>query len=251
MSFDSTYAIVRRCNNPLAPDGYNTGSSAQPGLSSNRPASRHDHPTTIHARAHVYLPKGYLAELTVVGKVTALLEASSAGDAKAVQALFELVYSELKQIARKRLAQSRGYSLNTTGLVHEAYLKLSQSELPDLHGRSHFFSLAAKAMRQIVIDHARARVTDKRGGADLQLVNLEEASAVAEGRLSNDEMLRLNSALDILDADEPDLAQLVELRFFVGLSLKEIASLRDVSERTVNRDWRRAKAQLYAQLHPE
>jgi RNA polymerase sigma factor (TIGR02999 family) len=187
----------------------------------------------------------------VAGEITALLKAAGSGDAKAMQALFARVYDELKQIARKRLAASSAHSLNTTGLVHEAYLKLAQPDVPSLHGRVHFFALAAKAMRQIVIDHARARATDKRGGENLQMADLDEAIGIADSEPGPDELLRLNHALDLLEGAEPRLAQLVELRFFAGLSIGEISSLREVSERTLNRDWRRAKAQLYATLHPE
>jgi len=187
----------------------------------------------------------------VAGEVTALLEAAGSGNAVAMQRLFARVYDELKQIARKRLAASAGHSLNTTGLVHEAYLKLAQPNAPTLQGQVHFFALAAKAMRQIVIDRARARAADKRGGLDLRMVDLEEAFDVADGELGPDDLLRLNRALDLLETAEPRLAQLVELRFFAGLSFADISNLRDVSERTLNRDWRRAKAQLYASLHPE
>ena len=101
--------------------------------------------------------------------------AVASGDAAALRALFARVYAELKQMAHHHLAASSGHTLNTTGLVHEVYLKLAQPEGRDLHGRAHFFALAAKAMRQIVIDHARARMTDKRGGAGLQIVTLDAA----------------------------------------------------------------------------
>jgi RNA polymerase sigma factor (TIGR02999 family) len=183
--------------------------------------------------------------------VTALIEAAGSGNADALKALFVRVYDELKLLARKQLAASAGHTLNTTGLVHEAYLKLAQPEGRDLRGRVHFFALAAKAMRQIVIDHARARVADKRGGENLQIVELDEAAGVADSELGPDELLRLDRALTQLEVDEPRLADLVELRFFAGLQISDIATLQDVSERTLNRDWRRAKAQLHAALYPE
>jgi RNA polymerase sigma factor (TIGR02999 family) len=182
--------------------------------------------------------------------VTALIEAAGSGDAEAVQALFARVYDELKVLARKQLASSFGHTLNTTGLVHEAYLKLARPEGRPLHGRVHFFALAAKAMRQIVIDHARARITEKRGGENLQVVELDQAVGIADPDLAPDELLRLDRALTRLDGDEPRLAQLVELRFFAGLAISDIATLHGVSERTLNRDWRRAKALLYAELNP-
>ena len=124
----------------------------------------------------------------VEGEVTRLLQAVNNGDAHALQALFARVYQELKQLARKRLAESAGHSLNTTALVHEAYLKLAHAEGHPLHGRTHFFALAAKAMRQIVIDRARARVAGKRGGGDAQLVELDEALGISGGELDADEL---------------------------------------------------------------
>lgn len=183
--------------------------------------------------------------------VTALIDAANRGDAVALQSVFVRVYAELKQLARKQLAGSSSPTLNTTGLVHEAYLKLAQPEHRTLHNRVHFFALAAKAMRQIVIDHARARLTEKRGGAGLRVVALDEAEGVTGPEIGPEELLRVDRALAQLEADEPRLAHLVELRFFAGLSVAEIALMQSLSERTVNRDWRRAKAQLYGALHPE
>jgi len=183
--------------------------------------------------------------------VTALIQAAGSGDAAALQALFGRVYAELKQMAHHQLASAAGHTLNTTGLVHEVYLKLAQPEGRDLYGRAHFFALAAKAMRQIVIDHARARMTDKRGGAGLQIVTLDAAEGVVDGELGPDELLRLDVALNKLASEEPRLAELVEQRFFAGMSVSDIAVMQSVSERTLNRDWRRAKAHLHAALYPE
>jgi RNA polymerase sigma factor (TIGR02999 family) len=187
----------------------------------------------------------------MVDHVASLIEAANDGDARALQALFTYVYGELKILARKQLARSGSATLNTTALVHEAYLKLSGPDGRSLHGRVHFFALAAKAMRQIVMDHARRRLTGKRGGGELDLVDLDDAFDVADGKLSPDDLVVIDRALTLLEKDEPELADLVELRFFGGLALPEIALLRDVSERTLSRDWRRAKAQLYIQLHPD
>ena len=179
------------------------------------------------------------------------VDAGSKDDALAIKALFARVYEELKPLARKQLAASDGHTLNTTGLIHVAYLKLARGNERPLHNRVHFFALAAKAMRQIVIDHARARIADKRGGAQLHVVNLDEATDVAGPDLSADDLLRLDRALAQLENDDARLARLVELRFFTGLSIHEIALLQSTSERTLNRDWRLAKAHLYAALHPE
>lgn len=182
--------------------------------------------------------------------VTGLIRASGNGDAEVLKTLFTRVYAELKQIARKQLAGTPS-TLNTTGLVHEVYLKLVRPQGVDLHGRAHFFALAAKAMRQIVIDHARARLTEKRGGDNGQMASLDEAADIPSSELNPDELLRLDRALSKLESDEPRLAELVELRFFGGLAVADIAVLRAVSERTLNRDWRRAKAHLHASLYPE
>ena len=178
-------------------------------------------------------------------------DAETDAGSQALKGLFVRVYEELKPLARKQLAASRDATLNTTGLVHEAWLKLARDDSRSLHNRVHFFALAAKAMRQIVIDHARARVAAKRGGEGLHLVGIEEAGEIAGPELDADELLRLDHALDQLAHEEPRLAHLVELRFFAGLAIHEIAALQSVSDRTLNRDWRRAKAHLYAVLHPD
>jgi RNA polymerase sigma factor (TIGR02999 family) len=185
------------------------------------------------------------------GDVTALIDAAGSGDADALKALFARVYDELKLLARRQLNAASDATLNTTGLVHEAYLKLVQPDGQDLRGRVHFFALAAKAMRQIVIDRARARVAEKRGGAGAQIVDLDEAADVADGELGPDELLRLDRALTALGTEQPRLADLVELRFFAGLEIADIATLQGVSARTLNRDWRRAKATLHAALYPD
>jgi len=189
--------------------------------------------------------------VVVTDSITGLVNAASGGDPAALKALFARVYDELKLLARKQLAASAGHTLNTTGLVHEAYLKLAQPDGQDLRGRVHFFALAAKAMRQIVIDHARARIAEKRGGGDVQIVELDEAAGIADAELGPEELLRLDRALTQLEAEEPRLASLVELRFFAGLAVSDIAVLQSVSERTLNRDWRRAKAHLHAVLYPD
>ncbi len=183
--------------------------------------------------------------------MNALLEATNSGDATALKAAFVQVYGELKQIARKQLRASPGATLNTTGLLHEAYLKLARSDSHNIQGRVHFFALAAKAMRQIVIDHARARITDKRGGMQAQIVDLDAAAEAPSDDFGPDALLRLERALLQLEVDEPRLANLIDLRFFAGLSSAEIASLQDVNERTVSRDWRRARAHLYDALYAD
>ena len=180
-----------------------------------------------------------------------LLDAAKCGDMSALETAFTGLYNELKQIARKQLRASPGATLNTTGLLHEAYLKLARSDPHNVMGRVHFFALAAKAMRQIVIDHARARITDKRGGVQAHIVEMDAAAEVASDDFGPDALLRLERALRQLEVDEPRLANLIDLRFFAGLSSTEIASLQDVNERTVSRDWRRARAHLYDALYAD
>ena len=182
--------------------------------------------------------------------VTALIDAANAGDAAALQTLFARVYAELKRLAHIQLVRAGGATLNTTGLVHEAYLKLVQPGDRDLRDAEHFFSLAARAMRQIVIDRARAQLAEKRGGHERRQVELDAAFDIASGELEPEALLRLNEALEQFAVDEPRLAHLIELRFFAGLSLEQIATVQATSERTLNRDWRRAKVQLYLKLAP-
>ena len=190
-------------------------------------------------------------DATVDEAIDTLVASANNGDVQALKALFARVYGELKILARKQLSAAPGATLNTTGLVHEVYLKLAQPASPSLQGRRHFFALAARAMRQIVIDRARARIADKRGGGQVHLVMFDEAVDVADGdELAPEQLLRLDGALTELAADEPRLAELVELRFFAGMAVAEIAVLQGVSERTLNRDWRRARAQLHASLFP-
>ena len=160
---------------------------------------------------------------------------------------FERVYAELKDIAHRQLAGSPARTLNTTGLVHEAYLRLLRTDFDEIRDRGHFFAIAARAMRYIVIDHARERFAEKRGGSNAVLVEIDQALDVASGAMMPEDLLRLDEA----QFDESGQTRFVELRFFSGLSMEEIAAIQSVSERTLNRDWRRARAQLYATLYPE
>lgn len=185
------------------------------------------------------------------GDVTALIEAANQGDEAARERLFGLVYGELKLLARKQLRGLPSATLETTGLVHEAYLKLARSPSQQLHDRAHFFALSAKIMRQIVIDQVRARLAEKRGGADAEMVPLEDLVDVAGLPYDPDSLLRLDVALHELERDEPRLASLVEMRFFAGLGIAEIAESQQVSERTLNRDWRRARAIIYSAMNPD
>lgn len=179
-------------------------------------------------------------------EITVLLEAVARGDRQAFDRLFEAVYSELRTIAHRQLRRSSAAeTLDTTSLVHEAFLKFSKQQHWSVVSRAHFYSLAARAMRSVVIDRARRRGRVKRGGDQL-VVSLEEDRYPAPTRAT--ELLAIDDALTRLEGAEPELAQLVEWRFFAGLSTDEIAELLGVSDRTVKRRWRSARAFLYQDL---
>ncbi len=175
--------------------------------------------------------------------ITALVHAAGDGDRAALKALFAAVYDEIKRLARRQLAAHPQPTLDTTGLVHEAYLKLVQPAGLILRDRGHFFAIAAKAMRQIVVDHARRRMASKRGGDAIHIVTITEISA--NDALDPETLTRLDTALTQLADLEPRLAELVEMRFFAGLTVEQVADLREVAPRTVIRDWRRARAYLF------
>ena len=181
--------------------------------------------------------------------VTALLRAAEAGDGEARDRLFALVYDELRRLARRQLHRAPARStLNTTGLVHEAYLRLSADTHWSTRDRSHFFAMAARAMRNILVDQARRRSRQKRGGRQAPLSLDEEGLATPQ---PNAQLLALDAALSQLEADHPDLARVVEWRFFGGFSVEEIAATLEVSDRTVKRQWRAARAFLHSQLAGE
>ncbi|MBZ0113891.1 MAG: sigma-70 family RNA polymerase sigma factor [Thermoanaerobaculia bacterium] len=181
------------------------------------------------------------------GDISLLLLASRAGDDSASQKLFELVYPNLRQLAVRHLRGARK-GPSATSLVHEVFLRLArQDELP-FADRVHFFAVVSRAMRQIVIDGARKRNSAKRWG-DQVAVDLDPATlSVAAAGSSVEELLALNVALDQLEAEEPRLAQTVEWHFFGGLTFAEIGDATGISERTVLRDWRAARALLHDQL---
>jgi RNA polymerase sigma-70 factor, ECF subfamily len=180
------------------------------------------------------------------GDVTRLLGDLKAGDKAAEAQLLELVYPELRKIARRYLRGERsGHTLQPTALVNEAYLQLTQQLDKDWQGRSHFFAIAAQLMRRILVDHARHKKAAKRDGARKQ-VELTETLAVTEDRL--DEILDVDVALQRLAEFDPRRATVVELRFFGGMTEEEVGEVLDVAPRTVRRDWNVAKAWLHGEL---
>lgn len=179
-------------------------------------------------------------------EITRLLHAFGEGERAAFDHLIPLVYAELRQVARRQLRRLRpGDTLGTTGLVHEAYIKLVDQERAGWQDRDHFFAIAARAMRQILVNYAKAKQTGKRGGGR-EVMELDEARVAApqpEARL-----LALDAALERLEELDPRLPQVVECRFFAGLNQEETARALGVSERTVRRDWQRARAWLHEEL---
>jgi RNA polymerase sigma factor (TIGR02999 family) len=166
-------------------------------------------------------------------------------------ALFDRLYDQLHRLAHAQLAAhgKAGATLNTTVLVHEAYLRLAGPAGFDAADRAHFFNLAARVMRHVIVDFARRRDADKRGGGAIK-VDLDQISELAEPEAAlPSELLALDTALAELEKGSPDLGRLVELRFFAGLGLEEIAGLLGRSERSLKRDWRRARAFLLARLN--
>ena len=180
------------------------------------------------------------------GDITQLLGAARDGDRDALGQVLSTLYHELHAMARRQLAGQRGHTLDATALVHEAYLKLTGRREVEFSDRAHFFAYAASAMRSVVVDYARQRLAQKRGG-DLHRVT--ELPDDVEGGLRLDEdMLGLDTALTRLHAVEPRLTHVVELRYFAGLSELEIAALLKRSERSVRRDWQKARMFLLASL---
>jgi RNA polymerase sigma factor (TIGR02999 family) len=178
--------------------------------------------------------------------ITDLLLELRSGDAAALDRLFPLVYEELRRVAHRQLRAERGeHTLGTTGLVHEAYLRLVDQTRVEYRDRRHFFALAARAMRRVLVDYARRYRAQKRGG-DQRPVSLDEASVPAGERADN--VLALDDALSRLADVDARLSQIVECRFFGGLSEEETAEVVGVNARTVRRDWVKAKTWLSREL---
>ena len=178
--------------------------------------------------------------------VTQLLVRWGNGDQEAFQLLMPIVYAELRRMAHGYMSrQETGHTLQTTALVHEAYFKLAGESDKQWQNKTHFFAVAAKAMRHVLVDYARSQQAAKRGGGQ-NLIPLDEAQIPPPDRIRD--LVELDDALTGLSALNPRQAEVVEMRFFGGLSVEETAQTLNVSPETVMRDWRAAKAWLYQQL---
>jgi RNA polymerase sigma-70 factor (ECF subfamily) len=182
------------------------------------------------------------------GDVTRLLEDFDQHDDAAAE-LLPLVYDQLRAIAQRRMSGERAdHTLQATVLVHEAFMKLVGDHDISWEGRRHFYAVAARAMRRVLIDHARKRLSEKRGGGrhalPMEMIDLAASQ-------DPQEIIALDDALTRLEEEEPRAAQIVQLRYYAGLSVEETAEAVGVSERTVMREWSFARARLYQLLHPE
>jgi RNA polymerase sigma factor (TIGR02999 family) len=179
-------------------------------------------------------------------EVTSLLSAAEDGGPAAVERLVSLLYEELCDLAHRQLARERaGHSLQTSALVHEAYLKLADDSAVARRGRSYFFAAASRAMRQVLVDHARRKRADKRGGG-ADFVTLDDEAGKTDAFTA--ELLDLDEALSALAEQNPRHARVVECRFFGGMSVEDTAVALGVSPRTVKNDWALARAWLYDAL---
>lgn len=181
--------------------------------------------------------------------VTELLVAWSGGDQDALTALIPIIYGELRRIAQRHMRREspERNTLETTALVHEAYLRLMNQKEMNWRNRAHFFAASSQSMRHILIDMARSRQTGRRGSGAYK-VSLEDAFVFSPERAS--ELVALDEALSALEKLDERKSRIIELRFFGGLSIEETAAVLDVSPETVWREWKRAKAWLYCQLSP-
>ncbi len=183
---------------------------------------------------------------TAPNDVTKLLADWSGGDGAALEQLMPLVYEELHRMAKRYMnSQPSGHTLQTTALIHEAYLKLADNPEKQWENRAHFFAVAAQAMRHILVDHARSRRSEKRGG-ETQMISLEEAAIISNERV--EEVIALDEALKSLEKQDARKGRVVELRYFGGLSVEETAEILKISPETVMRDWRFAKTWLLREL---
>jgi RNA polymerase sigma factor (TIGR02999 family) len=181
-------------------------------------------------------------------EVSELLVKWGYGDQEAFNQLMPLVYDELRRMARRYLRQERpDHTLQTTALVHEAYLKLIDQKRHDLQNRMHFFAITAEMMRRILVDYARGQQAKRRGGAHFIKLSIDEAPEVPD--VKSPDLLMLDDALNELSTMDPQQSRIVELRVFGGLTVEETAKILKISPRTVKREWGMARAWLHQQMN--
>ncbi len=180
-------------------------------------------------------------------QVTQLLVEWGNGDQNALENLIPLVYDELRRMAKRHMNRQYGeHTMQTTELIHEAYLKLAKKKEQDWKNRAHFFGVAAQAMRHILVDYARAKKTKKRGGEDAQRITFVENSVIPNDQ--SEQVVALDDALKRLANLDERKSQVVEMKFFGGLTIKEIAEVLKVSKETVKRDWQFSKTWLLKEI---
>jgi RNA polymerase sigma factor (TIGR02999 family) len=183
----------------------------------------------------------------VTESITALLVSAEGGDRAAADAVFALLYDELHRMARRELARrGHGVTLSATTLLHDAYLSISQREGVAFPDRNRYMGYASRVMRGLIIDYARSRQAQKRGG-QFEITSI--STDVADPLASADELTRISEALDELAAVDERLVRVVDLKFFCGFSFVEIGEMMQVSERTIQRDWEKARIFLYSRLN--
>jgi RNA polymerase sigma factor (TIGR02999 family) len=181
--------------------------------------------------------------------ISSLIVAAERGDRPAGDALFAALYSELHRLAKRELGQhGLQASLSATTLLHEAYLDMAERDGPSFPDRARFMGYAARVMRGLIIDHARERHAQKRGGL-FEITSFD--TEAMENAVDHRELVRISEALDELGKVEPSLGEIIDLKFFCGFSLAEIAAMRDVSERTVQRNWEKARIYLHRKIRTD
>jgi RNA polymerase sigma factor (TIGR02999 family) len=187
-----------------------------------------------------------LLDENALPNISALIGSAEQGDKAATEVLFGSLYAELHRMAKRELSKRDGFvTISATTLLHEAYLDMAAREGQSFPDRARFMAYAARVMRTLIIDHARERQAQKRGGL-FQITSIETKEI--ENPVDASEVARIGDALDELGKIEPVLAEIVDLKFFCGLSFTEIAALRNVSERTIQRNWERARLYLHRHI---
>jgi RNA polymerase sigma factor (TIGR02999 family) len=189
---------------------------------------------------------GYTVERPVTESITALLASAERGDRAAADAVFSALYDELHRMARRELARGSGVTLSATELLHDAYVNIADREGLAFPDRNRYMGYASRVMRRLIIDYARSRQAQKRGGA-FAITSI--STDVADPMTDAGELHRISDALDELGTVEERLVRVVDLKFFCGYSFVEIGEMMGVSERTVQRDWEKARLFLYRRLN--